>query len=208
MPGRDRGRVGVSALTSDGPLPNAVGAPTVEIAWRIERPGLSAIDAGISRHPIYLLLSRSVVYQPNDVAPSPFLTFVDVTAVAAAGKTDQEDVLGAVLVQFHSRAIHRRQLDPTTGAVTVVDGDAGLLKYYSPWTLEAFLDNTYKYPARCPADGTLGLLAVGTSYCNEWALTLQNALALHGSRRPLRPRTTRTRTPGPRRCRREPSTCS
>jgi hypothetical protein len=178
VPGPDWSRVSVTALTSDGALPAAVGAPTVQLSWRIERPGLPAIDAGTSRHPIYLLLSSP----PPAIQAAPYLTIVDLTtiAAAAAGAQGQPGVLDAVWQQFRSREIHRRQLDSTTGAVTEIQGDAGLLKYYSPWTLPAFLENTYKYPARCPADGTLGLLAVGTSYCGEWATTFAYALALHG----------------------------
>ena len=156
-------------MVSDRALPGTVThVNDMTIRWRVSVGG-RVLDAGPSGHPLY------VVY--DTPTATVYLSLVDLTTRAANGRGTEGSVVSGIWRDFKGRAIHPRSLDPATGAVTV---NAGVLQYWTPWTL---LDDYIALGGALvcgPNAGTAGILRTSVGRCGSWAQLFADTLGLHG----------------------------
>jgi hypothetical protein len=114
-----------------------------------------------------------------------YLSLVDLTTRAADGQATEAGVVGAVWREFQGLDLHRRDLDPVTGAIDThpAGGADSLLQYWTPWTLLDGLDpGATGYYGRCANDfgPTLYILTNLVSRCGSWAQFFVDTLAVQG----------------------------
>jgi hypothetical protein len=163
------GRITVTHLVASAPLPNRVGAfvsgddgdHSMQITWQITS-GTHTFDAGTSHHPVYVVYATPIA-DPSEL----YVTLVDLTTRAAAGSMLPQTVVTQTYATFQAAqsggVIHRRTLDPKSGAVT--EDTTSPLTYYPPgWTWAGALANTYDYGC----NSLYELLSDLVGRCGSW----------------------------------------
>ena len=165
------GETTLTNLETQESLPSVTAAVSLVFDWRLEA-GDVRFEAGQSRHPFYLLQGDPV--PPGAASGHRFLSLVDLGTRAAAGATSADTTFTKIWQQFENRTLHLQVLDQATGSLTT----GVVLSYWTPWSVRAFIENSYD--ATCSARLVEDALQTSVGRCGAWAQILVATVALHG----------------------------